>query len=189
MTLGSWFRDYLYIPLGGNRKGNVYVNLLIVFLCTGLWHGANYTFAIWGLWHGIFIVAERMIKSKKPGIKIPVVLSQAYTLFVVLIGWVMFRAPGLGSALRYIKAMFGIQKLDTFLYYNIWYFIDIQILFTILVGAIISMGIPGKLLSKLDLKTNPKLLTAKYVCLAVLFVISGSMIMNGNFSPFIYFRF
>src|SRR5690554_7029994 len=95
ISLSSWFRDYLYIPLGGNQKGKyrTYVNLLIVFFLTGLWHGASWNFVIWGLFHGFFIIIERLNI-----IKVPTrfyVIGNIYTLLIVMIGWVLFRSENL----------------------------------------------------------------------------------------------
>ena len=102
MTLSRWFRDYLYIPLGGSRAGTArtYRNLLIVFLLCGLWHGAAWTFLLWGLWHGAFLVAERL--ARRSGFpKLPRVIGVAYTVLFVALGWVLFRADGLDAALAY----------------------------------------------------------------------------------------
>jgi alginate O-acetyltransferase complex protein AlgI len=108
ISLSSWFRDYVYIPLGGNRRGlaKTLRNLLIVFLLTGLWHGAAWTFVLWGLWHGSFLLIERfglgrlLEAAPKP-------LAHLYALAVVLLGWVLFRAPDLDHALAYYQAMFS----------------------------------------------------------------------------------
>lgn len=117
ISLSTWFREYLYIPLGGNRKGKAktYRNKLIVFFCTGLWHGANWTFIIWGLWHGFFIVAEDAAKKlfglgkhgKNRRNPVETVLKHLYTLLVVLIGFVIFRADNMGQAFSMIGAMFS----------------------------------------------------------------------------------
>lgn len=117
ISLSTWFREYLYIPLGGNRKGKekTYWNKLIVFFCTGLWHGANWTFIVWGLWHGFFIVAEDAVKKlfglekHGKGGRNPacVVLKHLYTLLVVLVGFVIFRADNMGQAFSMIEAMFS----------------------------------------------------------------------------------
>lgn len=117
ISLSTWFREYLYIPLGGNRKGikRTYLNKLIVFLCTGLWHGANWTFIIWGLWHGFFIIAEEVAaklfragkhdqSTNSPASSI---LKHLYTLIVVLIGFVIFRANDLKQAGTMVRAMFS----------------------------------------------------------------------------------
>ena len=107
ISLSVWLRDYLYIPLGGNRKGGVrtYVNLFLVMLLGGLWHGANWTFVSWGAWHGALLVAERYLGWPKRSET--VVWSLPLTLFFVIIGWVMFRAPDVETALRMYAGMFG----------------------------------------------------------------------------------
>ncbi len=102
MTLSRWFRDYLYIPLGGSREGRfaTYRNLLIVFVLCGLWHGANWTFLLWGLWHGVFLIGERV--ARRTGFPaLPRVVGVAYTVLFVALGWVLFRADSLPDALAY----------------------------------------------------------------------------------------
>lgn len=107
MTLSRWFRDYLYIPLGGSREGRArtYFNLFLVFGLCGLWHGANWTFLVWGLWHGLFLVIERTpfgaLLEKSPRL-----LRHFYVLLVVMVGWVFFRAPTMTHAMHYLDAMF-----------------------------------------------------------------------------------
>lgn len=107
ISLSSWFRDYLYIPLGGNRKGvrRTYFNLSTVFLLTGLWHGAEWTFVVWGMFHGIFMVLERAGVIKPERLK-PKFLSNIYAMLVVVSGFVIFRAESLDQAMRIFKAMF-----------------------------------------------------------------------------------
>jgi len=110
ISLSTWLRDYLYIPLGGSRKGagRTMANLLIVFLLCGLWHGANWTFVVWGLWHGLFLVLERVVplNQKKIWHHIP---GWLYTTTVVMIGWVIFRSPSLTSAWEFLRVMAGGQ--------------------------------------------------------------------------------
>src|SRR5262249_31216673 len=108
MTLSRWFRDYLYIPLGGNRAGPIrtYANLLIVFVLCGLWHGAAYTFLLWGLFHGALLVIERLAQNRF-GWKPTGLGGWALTLLLVMIGWVLFRAPTAGAAVDFLKAMGG----------------------------------------------------------------------------------
>jgi alginate O-acetyltransferase complex protein AlgI len=108
ITLSTWFRDYVYVPLGGNRRGaaRTYCNLVIVFALCGLWHGARWTFVIWGLYHGAFLVAERTMLGRALG-RLPSLLQHAYVLLVVTFGWVIFRSPTLEHALGMIKAMLG----------------------------------------------------------------------------------
>lgn len=112
ISLSTWLRDYLYIPLGGSRKGSgrTIVNLLIVFLLCGLWHGANWTFLVWGLWYGIFLVLERIVPVKQKG-GWSMVCGWLYTMLVVIIGWVIFRSPTLDFAWDYMSVMVGASGL------------------------------------------------------------------------------
>ena len=108
ISLSSWFRDYVYIPLGGNRISNqrTYINLVLVFFLCGLWHGVSWTFVLWGLYHGAFMVLERLGWGSKLQ-SWPCPVRHLYTLLVVMVGWVFFRATTLGQALTYLKAMVG----------------------------------------------------------------------------------
>ena len=121
ISLSSWFREYVYIPLGGNRKGKMrtYLNLTAVFLLTGFWHGAGWTFIVWGIYHGFFNILERCLLDKWMGRGRWHVMEHIYTLLVVLIGWVLFRAPTLTYGLQYIKGMFvpheAVLRVERFL--------------------------------------------------------------------------
>jgi len=108
MTLGSWFKSYVYIPLGGSRKGlkRTVLNLAAVWLLTGIWHGANWTFILWGVMYGAAIILEKLFLGKILA-KLPAVLSSAYTMLLVILGWVLFGLPNLNSAGRFISVMFG----------------------------------------------------------------------------------
>ncbi|MFB9244362.1 MBOAT family protein [Massilia antarctica] len=108
ISLSTWFRDYLYIPLGGNRVSalRTYFNLALVFLLCGLWHGAAWTFVIWGAWHGALLVLERLGGATVLA-RLPAFVAQAWTMLCVMIGWVFFRAPDVPYALRYLGSMFG----------------------------------------------------------------------------------
>ncbi|MCF8057285.1 MAG: MBOAT family protein [Desulfocapsa sp.] len=110
ISLSTWLRDYLYIPLGGSHKGTgrTFTNLLIVFLLCGLWHGASWTFVLWGLWHGIFLVLERLVPLQQNSI-LRQGLGWLYTTVVVMIGWVIFRSPDMGTAWQFIQVMAGEQ--------------------------------------------------------------------------------
>lgn len=107
MSLSSWLRDYVYIPLGGSRVSSfrIYMNLVIVFFLCGLWHGANMTFVVWGLYNGLFLVLERLFLGKLLE-RVPALISHSYAIFVILIGWVFFRADSLTQAIEYLKVMF-----------------------------------------------------------------------------------
>jgi alginate O-acetyltransferase complex protein AlgI len=108
ISLSTWLRDYLYIPLGGNRKGprRALVNLIIVFALSGLWHGAAWTFVLWGLLHGTFVAGERVLGERRE--RVPLVLQHAVTLLIVIVGWVLFRAPDAGRAAAVLSAMAGV---------------------------------------------------------------------------------
>lgn len=134
ISLSSWFRDYLYIPLGGSRRGNVYLHLLIVFLATGIWHGAAWGFVLWGLWHGFFIIAERVVSNHKnngsktkSGIQGPAcikkILGWIYTMLVVVVGWVLFALVSVRKTAQYLMVMFGLQK-NAFVAYSPSYYLD-----------------------------------------------------------------
>lgn len=204
ISLGSWFRDYVYIPLGGNRKGNVYINLLVVFTLTGLWHGAAINFVVWGLWHGFFVIVERLIR-KTSKISIPSIIMRAYTILVVVFGWVLFGAENLEVGLEYIKMMLGRYELPDFIPYNFSYYVDNQIITTMIVGILVSTGLINGLVKHLKkLLGNIEKRTGRCLCpermkwmiqytedfaLVVFFIIDIAIIVSGNYSPFIYFRF
>lgn len=111
MSLSTWLRVYLYVPLGGNRKGHrrTYINLLLTMLLGGLWHGANWTFLVWGAWHGGLLAAERYWRERHPEPRLPRVFAVAWTLLLVMIGWVFFRAPDLAAAGRVLAGMAGLS--------------------------------------------------------------------------------
>lgn len=112
ISLSSWLRDYVYIPLGGSRVPTfrIYINLIIVFFLCGLWHGANMTFVIWGLYNGLFLILERLFLGDLLS-KVPKLITHLYAVFVVLIGWVFFRAESLSQAVDYLSVMFGLTNL------------------------------------------------------------------------------
>lgn len=187
ISLSSWFRDYIYIPLGGNRKGTIYTyrNLFIVFLLTGIWHGANWTFVAWGVFHGVFMLAERA-GLKKILEHLPAAISRAYTLIVVLVGWVLFRADNIKQALIYIKSMF-IPTNITYRQIGIISLFDSQIIFIIIIASVLSTPIIKRLETKL-LK-NKIYKFAWNIMLLVIFAISISSMMASSFSPSIYTKF
>ncbi len=199
ISLSNWFRDYLYIPLGGNRTGNVYINLLIVFLATGLWHGAAWGFVVWGLWHGLFMLIERAVKGKELPVKLPAVLKTlfkwGYTIVAVTLGWVLFKIEDLGEALSYISAMFG-QKGHSYTAFSLGFFLDARMVFFLMIAILACVPWAQVLprffathiarFSESD-DTLPRIV--RHVCLLALLVICFIFIVNTTYSPFIYFRF
>ena len=196
ISLSSWFRDYLYIPLGGNRgtKFLTYRNLFIVFLSTGVWHGAAWNFIFWGLFHGAFLVLER-IKLKSILEAIPTPLRVLYTLLVVYIGWIFFRAPDFSYALSYCLRLFSLDEgaVTAFSY------LDTEGTILILVGLLCSTPIVLHFMRKISpssgygdwnsVALNTKSITIGLAISTVLIIVSATKILSGSYSPFIYFRF
>lgn len=185
ISLSTWFKEYLYIPLGGNRKGNVYVNLFIVFLVTGIWHGASWTFILWGIWHGIFIVFERLIKNKSWYINIPNTIKYLVTMFIVIIGWVLFRADDLSQAFGYLEVMFGVDSNANL--YEFTYFINKKLVLWIVVAALGSLPFISNKLRKYNGNKSFEIIST--VVILILFILSIVFIINSTYSPFIYFQF
>ena len=186
ISLSTWFRDYLYISLGGNRKGNsrTYINLIIVFFITGLWHGASWNFIVWGLFHGFFLILERIGLSKILD-KLPKAISHIYTLLVVVIAWVLFRANTLYDALQYIKNMFSFKTdMNSGI---LEYYITKEVVFAFILALIFSFPIYKLTENKLVLKSYYPIL--KMILLFVIFIISIMYIAVDTYNPFIYFRF
>lgn len=190
ISLSSWFRDYLYIPLGGNRKGNVYFNLFVVFLATGLWHGAAWGFVLWGLWHGFFMIAERVIAKHlvktedKENAVLTVIkagLGHVYTMLVVIVGWVLFKLVDVGATWNYLKVMFGITQ-NEFVAYSPLYYLDGRTCF-LLICALLAC-IPWK-----RWKENDAVLIVRRIILLVLLALCFMFIITSTYNPFIYFRF
>ncbi|MEM9302588.1 MAG: MBOAT family protein [Pseudomonadota bacterium] len=192
MSLSSWFRDYLYIPLGGNRKGTLrtYVNLFAVFFLCGLWHGASWTFVVWGMFHGLVLVAERAGVGRILA-RSPALLAHAYTLLLVMIGWVLFRAETFEQAWRFLVVMFTggdvpalpLAQLST----N-------ENLFYALLGFFLATPVLGRWLGRLgDLQSAGRWLGARaaamYSLAFVAFAFCAIYVMAGTYNPFIYFRF
>lgn len=198
ISLSNWFRDYLYIPLGGNRKGNrrTYINLWLVFLITGLWHGASNNFIIWGLFHGLFMVLERwwlgnlLDKLWKP-------IQHLYTLLVVVIAWVFFRIEVFDDAVAYLKVMFLPSNERS--WQSLYYF-DTEFILFFSIAIIASTGLFRLVLIKYwkwmrnKARTSGAAIALVSYQLRYLFVI-GSLalavlyIASGSYNPFIYFKF
>jgi alginate O-acetyltransferase complex protein AlgI len=190
ITLGDWMKDYLYIPLGGNRSSSkikLYFNLIVVFLISGFWHGAEWTFIIWGAWHGLFLILDRLFLKnilKKIGLFNRVLLNY----LVVLIGWVFFRSNGLHDASVYLKRMFVYSSGTTSCP------VDNEFIAFLILAVLISFfGIfpIGQKIQKWiysepkTLKTN----TIMFVLSSLFLMICAAFITASDFNPFIYFRF
>lgn len=197
ISLSTWFKEYLYIPLGGNRKGRgrAVVNRLIVFFCTGLWHGANWTFVLWGLYHGLFLLLEEFVPFTS---KIPKWLSRIYTLLVVCCGFVIFRADTIGQGFSMIGKMFsGFRFTPAAMSVSIeqltpWFLI---VLVIAVIGCAPIKPIAERIrqqtaggLSSLEGKW--KVVEIGLYCAAMLLLAWCILRLSGNgYNPFIYFKF
>ncbi|MBP5385631.1 MAG: MBOAT family protein [Lachnospiraceae bacterium] len=196
ISLSTWFRDYLYIPLGGNRKGNVYLHLLIVFLATGFWHGAAWGYLVWGLWHGLFMLLERIGRKKEIELKVPAVVKWLYTMLVVIFGWVLFKLEELPDAIAYIGRMLHIG-VGSYTDFGVRYYLDNRTLFFLIVAILAAVPwaqvLPRRLacrVSQVSLASSASVTcTVKRILLLALLVCSMLFIVNSNYNPFIYFRF
>ena len=188
MTLGRWMRDYLYIPLGGNRVTplRMYFNLWLVFLISGLWHGAAWNFVVWGAFHGFFLVADRLflLKFYKAIGKFPSVIL---TFIITLVGWVLFRAESMDQVWHYTAGMFSFRSGET-------RFVNQAVWMTMIFAAIFAILAYSPRLEQWQVKLYGKkqpFINLIFMSLAaiVLFIISLSAITSSGFNPFIYFRF
>ncbi|MDD2362248.1 MAG: MBOAT family protein [Oscillospiraceae bacterium] len=191
ISLGTWFREYVYIPLGGNRRGLPIQlrNILIVWLLTGIWHGASWNFVVWGLYFGILLALEKvfLLKILK---KIPSIFTHIYTMLLVIISWVIFAFDDLADGVTYIGAMFGANGAPAFDNSSIYLFITNAVLF--IVAAIGSTDYPKRLTMRIEKAFITKPALSTLVGCAVLFVISGlcvAYLVDASYNPFLYFRF
>lgn len=187
ISLGSWFRDYVYIPLGGSRVGTLKSirNLFVVWALTGIWHGANWTFVFWGLYYGVLLTAEKYLLK---GIleRIPVLLRRIITLLLVLIGWVFFFSPGIGSAFSWLGAMFGATQAglaDSFALYHLasgW--------LPLLISAFAACPLGARIGGRIS-RMGPIGAALSAVWWSVLLCLSVAGMLSSTYSTFLYFQF
>lgn len=184
MSLGSWFRDYVYIPLGGSRAGTArtYINLLIVFFLTGLWHGASYNYIVWGLFYAFFLIIERTQMGGTLLKKVPAWVQHVYTILVIMIGWVFFRADNLDAAVHYIEGMLIPAGNDLI---NFEFIMNKQYAFFIIVAILFSF--PHKRFKLYFRKKWCAIL--RNAIIVIIFIMAISCMVGSGYSPFLYFRF
>ncbi|MBE7064476.1 MAG: MBOAT family protein [Ruminococcaceae bacterium] len=187
ISLGTWFRDYVYFPLGGSRVSRLRLifNLFVVWFLTGVWHGANFTFAVWGLMYFVLIAAEKLTGFDKKNGKFITPFKWIYTMFFVIIGWVIFRADSLGSAVLYMKSMFGIG--NNYLSDGLFTGYFMQNLLLIIIGTVLCTPIFNILNERF--KNNVVFDIARVLFVIGLFVLSVSSLVSSSYNPFIYFNF
>ena len=189
MTLSSWFRDYVYIPLGGNKKGVLKQirNILIVWALTGLWHGASWNFIVWGLYFGILLILEKFI-LKKYFSNVPKFIKGIYTLFLVMISFVIFQGDSLSSAFNIIKGLFGLNG-ELFINNVTLYYLKGYVLFIVL-GVIGSTNYVKNLVIKISNGKNKKIINIfEPIYLLILLIIVTMYLIDSSYNPFLYFRF
>lgn len=186
ISLSTWFREYIYIPLGGNRTGNTYINLLILFLITGLWHGASWNFVFWGVWHGFFIVIERLIHNKHWYIKTPNIIKWLITMFIVIIGWVFFSFNTLQDAFKFILVLFGLVH-NEIISFEFPYFMNFRMIVWLIISIFISTPILPNIFKKYN--STKYFEVIKTIFLSLLLITCIVFIVNSTYSPFIYFQF
>ncbi len=184
MSLGTWFRDYLYIPLGGNRcsKGRQFFNILVVWAATGFWHGANWTFLCWGLYYALFLMIEKAFLLKKLE-KLPVI-GHIYTLLVAICGWVLFDLPSLSAAGSYYASMFGFAQGGFMSAADLFYLKNYAVIFIIAILAALPLG--KKLYNAMPAKVQSIVTPILIVCVLI---ISTAYLVDASYNPFLYFRF
>ena len=190
MSLSSWFKEYVYIPLGGNRKGlpHQLLNISVVWVLTGLWHGASWNFVVWGVYYGIILIIEKLGLLRILE-KCPAAIGHIYSLLIIVIGWVIFAVDDLGDAAHYIGMMLGSTgKIadDAFIYFfesRIW----------LLIACVIgSTPLPKMVCTAAADRLKDKEILLPVIETSLLmgiFILSMAFLVSGSYNPFLYFRF
>ncbi|WP_040198117.1 MBOAT family O-acyltransferase [Candidatus Soleaferrea massiliensis] len=191
ISLGTWFREYVYIPLGGNRKGpwRQIINIMIVWLLTGFWHGASWNFALWGVYFGILLMFEKLFLLKFLK-KLPGIVGHIYTMFLVILSWAIFAFDSLPQGLSFIGAMFGLHGSSFMDSQSVYLLYTNLILFAILIVA--STNYPQRWLRWCSEKFSkrPALPGAMQgVLLCAVFFVCIAFLVDASYNPFLYFRF
>ena len=188
ISLGAWFRDYVYIPLGGNRKGFAVQirNIAVVWLLTGVWHGASWNFALWGIFYGVLLICEKLFLLKWLE-KAPAFVGRIYTMLAVMLGWVLFAFDDLGKGWAFLGAMFGAGAgfVSSGALYQLLTYLPL-----LLICIIASTPLAKRVYEKISAKAHEGfLLTADVVQLLGVSALSIAFLISGSYNPFLYFRF
>ena len=190
ISLSTWFRDYVYIPLGGNRVGKLKLlrNIFVVWCLTGIWHGANWTFIIWGLMFGILLIIEKIFLLKALD-KIPKIFRHIYVLFVVMISFIIFNATDIRQAIYQIKGLFGINGETIINSYTLYYLKSYLVIF--IIAIIGSTPLLKNIIEKLKQKSkiNKIINLFEPIAIMALLLISTAYLVDNSYNPFLYFRF
>jgi len=186
ISLTTWIRDYLYIPLGGDRRGEArtYINLWICFLASGLWHGASWNFVLWGAYNGLFLTLDRLFLREALA-RCGKLIATGVTLFIVMIGWAIFRSDSPAHLAQFLSALFGMSHATMALE------IPAEVPFTLILGAFISLLPATRLYRPLvrAYETQSWLRGATIAALVIIYVLAIARAVTVPFQPFIYFRF
>ncbi len=192
ISLSTWFRDYIYIPLGGNRKGikRQIINMLVVWLLTGFWHGAEWNFVLWGLYYFIFLILEKFVLNKFLD-KLPNFLRHVYAIVIIYFGWIIFRCDSMELLKHYFNALFSFN-FSAMSFNEILIYLESYYVYFIL-AIIFSTPVYYKLVEKISSAKNEKLKfilnIIHYLGLIVIFIITIMFLAYSSYNPFIYFRF
>lgn len=190
MSLGTWFRDYLYIPLGGNKTTRLkwLRNIFIVWFCTGLWHGADWNFILWGMGFGVILVLEKLFLNKFLE-KIPAVFSHLYTLLIIILSFVLFNSSNIYEAFQYMKGMLGLLNIPAFSREGLYYLDSYKIL--IIASMLLATPIPLKIFKKewKDKRILSVISNLEPIIYIVLLIVITGFLIDSSFNPFLYFRF
>lgn len=188
ISLGSWFREYVYIPLGGNRVSvpKHIRNILVVWLLTGLWHGAAWNFIFWGLYYGVLLLIEKYL-LKDLLERLPGFVKHIYTMLLVMIGWVFFFSPGIGSAFGYLGAMFGIGGGGFLNQTTFYYLRSYFLLFVILI--LCSTPYTYRKFFRFSFEGAKERRAFALTAYLLIFLLSAAYLVNATYNPFLYFRF
>lgn len=189
ISLGSWFRDYLYIPLGGNRVSKLrwFFNIFVVWMATGFWHGAAWNFVLWGVMFAVLLIIEKLWLLKP--LKKLKILNHIYVLLLVMISFVIFDAASITGALSYITAMFGGQNIPIVTFESVYYLRSYLII--LIVAIIGATPLPKKLAAAVEKSKHTALAynVAEPIVLMLLLTVCTAFLIDGSFNPFLYFRF
>ena len=187
MSLGTWFRDYVYIPLGGNRVSKIkwFRNIFVVWFLTGFWHGAAWNFIVWGLYFAVLLVLEKIWLKKV--LDKSKAFSHIYVMFLVIISFVIFNATDMGEAARYIAAMFGFGGVPAYSAEWLYYLRSYAVV--LVIGIVGATPLPKKIFTKLSEKNEKLFNVIEPVVLVGLMIVMTAYLVDGSFNPFLYFRF
>lgn len=190
MTLGGWFRDYVYIPLGGNRvsKGRWYFNIFVVWVLTGFWHGASWNFVLWGLLYAVLLVIEK-IGLYKVLERIPSWISRIYVMFFVTVGFVLFQNTDFGILKQMMQGMFNIGKVPLCNHVTLYYANSFAVL--LILGVTGCTPLPKRLVERVSQKkgVRPYWMVLEPIVICILLILVTAQLVDGSFNPFLYFRF